>query len=122
MLFDPTQDLQYIDCFPHTINLLSKVESATFGGQPTYTTAYGNVPALVTRAGSRLQEIYAQRNITVTHRILVNQAISLTTGAIVQFEGSRYFFIDGVQDVLQSGTMFSLDTHEVFDLEIVVES
>lgn len=122
MLFDPTQDYSVIDCFPHTINVLAKQASTTFGGQATYTTAYANATALVTRAGSDLKRIYEQRNVTISHRIYVQVALSLTTGAIVQFQNSRYFFIHGVNDVLESGQLFALDTMEIEGTEIVVEN
>ena len=124
MLFDPTQDIQYLDCFKDTVSILSKTTSSPLSNTgPTYSTTYANVPALILRAGGQLQVIYEQRNIHLSHRILVQYTIpdgTVNTGDIVAF-GSRQFVIEDYQRVLESGTLFALFVREIFGSEMIYE-
>lgn len=111
-----------INLLPTTVSIKSKSTSNVGGGQePTYTTSYKRVPALVTDASSNLRMIYAQRNILVTHMIYFYQPITTNNGDIVVLGSRQFFILSGPLDPSGTGRVFEMACREVTTTEIIVE-
>jgi hypothetical protein len=94
-----------------TVNRPAYGQGSNFGVTSTTSAAYSNIPASVQPATSTVQDFYAQRQISVTQTVFVDQAaynLSLKRGDIIN-DGTLNYQVQGWRDLTGRGRVLAID-------------
>lgn len=94
-----------------TVNRPTATKDSEGGISESYTAVYSDVPCSVQPAATKDIQLYAQRQVQITHTFFVAKAMTLKPGDRLAYN-SRTFLFQGMRNLIELGRVYAIDALE----------